>query len=75
MHGAGKVEPASSAPGSVGGAAANATKAEEMQAAEAEAKRRREREKDLEERIKFRQELLEKEAAETKYQEEKVRTV
>jgi len=75
MHVAGKVEPASSAPGSVGGAAANATKAEEMQAAEAEAKRRREREKDLEGRIKFRQELLEKEAAETKYQEEKLRTV
>jgi hypothetical protein len=50
-------------------------KADEMRAAEAEAARRQEREKDLEERIKFRQELAEKEAAAVRAAEEKLRGV
>jgi len=49
--------------------------AEEMQAAAAEATRRREREADLEERIRFRQELAAKRAAEVQAEEEKLREV
>ena len=50
-----------------------AARAEEMQAAGAEAARRREREADLEERIRFRQELAAKRAAEVQAEEEKLR--
>jgi len=67
--------PAEAAPASADVLAGTAGKAEEMAAAAAEAVRRREREADLEERMKFRQEMVAKYEAEVKADEDKLRTV